>query len=253
MCIICVKPKTSARPAADTLREMYKRNPDGAGIAYASGGVVVLKKGLMTIDEFLKAADKVPEDAPAIYHCRISTSGGVCKELTHPYNLAADIKTQRQTRSTWALPAVAHNGVFARFAKKDLNNDTTQFITNYLAPLQKLKTQTGGSIIDDDVAAIINELVGSSKIAILTPDGNLKMYGSYWIEDGGLSYSNATYKPYTPPTYSYASSYYGTPRKRHDKTLYDWYEDDIFDIWDDDLASVNPAHIQSTKKTTDTK
>ena len=195
MCIIAVKRAESAPPNETILREMFNRNADGAGIAYAKDGVLHIIKGLMQADEFIKAAQKIPQDAAAIYHCRIQTSGGVVKELTHPFLIDKDIKQQRQTRVTTNKgAALAHNGIFTQYHAKELNNDTTQFITNNIAPLAALKEQTGGSILDKDIHNIIEELTGNNKIAILTADGNIETFGSFWIEDGGIKYSNSTYK-----------------------------------------------------------
>lgn len=197
MCIIAVKPAASAAPNEARLRYMFNTNKDGAGIAWARDGVLHIVKGLMTADEFIKAAQRVPEDAAAVYHCRITTSGGTCKELTHPFVLDASIKRQRQTRvETSSGAAVAHNGVFSEFRHKELNNDTTQFITNYLAPLNALKKQTGGEITDADLRNIIDELTTGSRLAIITNSGALEVYGSGWITDGGIKYSNYNYKPY---------------------------------------------------------
>lgn len=211
MCIICVKPRASAKPNQETLTNMYNANKDGAGVMYATGGVLTIIKGLMTLADFLRACEKIPDDAPAVYHCRITTSGGTCKELTHPFKLSSNIKEQRKTYYKGAGVGVAHNGIFNEFKRKELNNDTTQFITNYLAPLDALKKATGGSIADDDVRNIINKLVEGSKLATLDNDGTLATFGSGWIESNGLLFSNSTYKGwggnYNNSKYYYDSYY----------------------------------------------
>lgn len=197
MCIIAVKPANARTPDRGVLKTMFERNPDGAGIMYALDGVLVIKKGLMSFTEFVKAVDSIPEQAAAVIHCRITTSGGTCKELTHPFVLDADINQQRRTEYKGGGVGVAHNGVFSEFNYKPLNNDTTQFISSYLAPLKALKDRSGGSVQDADMAALINQLVSGSRLVLLDASGKINMYGSGWAQADGVWYSNTTYKPLT--------------------------------------------------------
>lgn len=197
MCIIAVKPKGVALPSKEILRRIFTANPDGAGVAYNLGGVVKIIKGLMTYEDFEREAQKIPATSTAILHTRIQTHGGICKELTHPFILDADIKKQRQLRHTIKHgEAVAHNGVFSEFNARALHSDTTQFITNYLAPLKAAKEAGGGRILDEDIKPIINRLVGyTSRLAILNERGEYCLYGSGWEEAEGVYYSNSSYKP----------------------------------------------------------
>jgi predicted glutamine amidotransferase len=211
MCIIAVKAANVAPPSVETLRAMFRANPDGAGVAYVRGGYLVISKGHMIEADFLAAAAKIPQDSPAVYHCRIETSGGVCKALTHPFYIDKDIKKQKRlTTRTIDGAALVHNGIFSQYGKKEGNSDTTQFITNILAPLQALKTAAGGSLTDSDLRPTLAGLCGyNSKIAILTAAGSLETYGSGWIEDGGLLFSNGTYK---------AARYYTSSNSKTTKT-----------------------------------
>ncbi|MGN1201320.1 MAG: hypothetical protein ACI4R8_03600 [Candidatus Caccovivens sp.] len=196
MCIIAVKPKGVETPSKEILNNMYRANPDGAGVAFNKNGMLFIVKGLMTFNEFWKICQEIPKESAAIYHARIQTSGGVCKELTHPFLLNEDIEEQRKTFiKTTRGEAVAHNGIFSEFTYKPLNNDTTQFISNYLSPLKKMKDTTFDSILDDDLDAIINKLCGSTnKLAIIDQNGDIKRYGGSWILSDGVYYSNNTYK-----------------------------------------------------------
>lgn len=207
MCIIAVKEKGIAPLSKEVLKNMFERNPDGAGVAVARDGILTIKKGLMNFEDFYKVCEEIKASDVVIYHCRIQTSGGVVKELTHPFLLNADIKQQRKTNiKTKQGEAVAHNGVFSGFGTKELNNDTTQFITTYLAPLKEIEEEAGGSILDSKLKPIINALVSGSKLAILDARGVVKRYGTGWTEEAGIFYSNETYK--TPKwTYYYGKSY----------------------------------------------
>lgn len=204
MCIIAVKPQGVETPSKEILKNMFDANPHGAGIAYNSNGKLNIIKGLMTFEEFWQACQKISKENGAIYHTRIETSGGICKELTHPFLITNDIKKQRQLHiETTYGEAVAHNGVFGEFKFKENENDTTQFISTYLAPLQKAKWLADRNILDDDFELIINKLCDSSnKLAIINQSGQIKRYGKNWIFDNGIYYSNHTYQ--TPQrTYSH--------------------------------------------------
>lgn len=203
MCIIAVKPANAKKPDKNTLKIMFERNPDGAGIAYAKNGVLTIKKGLMSFKDFLSVAEKIDNDAVVVYHFRITTSGGTCKELTHPFLLSADINKMRALESVGADDvAVFHNGIFNEFSFKALNNDTTQFVSNYLAPLNELKKAQKKSIFDADLRLLINQLVDGSRLALIGAGGELALFGAGWRCEDGVYYSNTSYKAYKTPIFS---------------------------------------------------
>ena len=223
MCILIVKPKGKMCPSKEILEECFDRNPDGAGFSYNKNGVIVLRKGFMTFEDFFEATKKIPTESTALIHCRIGTSGGNTAGLTHPYPLCNDYKKMqkvaqilRPTENKKAY-AVAHNGIFSELELRKDVNDTCIFIANILNPLKELSHD----ILDSQLDSVINRCVDTSKIAILDNEGNCTRYGSGWIEDCGIYYSNSTYKPFT--------SYYNSH--------YDWrnYDYDCADIiYDDD-------------------
>lgn len=198
MCILIVKPKGKICPPKETLEECFDRNPDGAGFSYNKNGVIVLRKGFMTFEDFYEATKKIPTDSTALIHCRIGTSGGNTQGLTHPYPLCNDYKkmqkiTQvlRPTKDKKAY-AVAHNGIFSDLETRKDVNDTCVFVANILNPLYEVSKD----ILDDALDSVISRCTDTSKIAILDNEGNCKMYGTGWIEDCGIYYSNSTYKPF---------------------------------------------------------
>ncbi len=205
MCIIAIKPKNIEAPSKETFKNMFRANPDGAGVAFNLNNKLYIIKGLMTFDEFWRVCEKIPVESSAIYHARISTSGGICQELTHPYLLDENIFNQRKIYTEVKKGiAVAHNGVFSEFDKKEFNNDTTQFISTYLVPLNKLERRAFKSILDDDLDKIINKLCGySNKLAMIDEKGNIKKYGSGWIFKKGVYYSNYSFESYYHTNFLY--------------------------------------------------
>lgn len=196
MCIIAVKPRNIKNPSEETLRNMFYANPDGAGVAFNLNGKLYIIKGLMTFEAFWEVCKIIPQESAAIYHTRIETSGGVCKELTHPFLLDKDVDKQRQIRIEIDKgEAVAHNGVFNEFRWKEKNNDTTQFISTYLAPLKRLKDKANERILDYDIKEIINKLCDySNKLAIIDERGETMCFGDNWIYENGIYYSNYTFR-----------------------------------------------------------
>ena len=223
MCILIVKPKGKVCPSKEILEECFWRNPDGAGFSYNKNGVIVLRKGFMTFEDFYNATQKIPAESTALIHCRIGTSGGNTAGLTHPYPLCNDYKKMQKTTQLLRPSgdkkayAVAHNGIFSELELRKDVNDTCVFIANILNPLKELSHD----ILDSQLDSVINRCVDNSKIAILDNEGNCTRYGSGWIEDCGIYYSNSTYKPYT----SYWSGY---GNRDYDWRNYD-YEDVIYD------------------------
>ena len=219
MCIIAVKPRGVALPSIETLKRLFYKNPDGAGIAYAIDGAITLSKGYMDINEYIKAVQKIPVEASAIIHTRISTSGGINKELTHPYILTNNYKELRRTSAKLTEGfVVAHNGVFGEFGALKGANDTMQFIVNYLHPLKELKEKARASILDADIKPLINKLVSGSRLVILNTAGEFELFGNYWHEADGVYYSNEGYKP--APAYS---GYYSSKYNKYNN--YDYYND----------------------------
>lgn len=196
MCIIAIKPKNVAMPTREILERMFDKNPDGAGVVYTTTkNTIKIVKGIMSKNEFVKTCERIPTTAVAILHTRISTSGGVSKELTHPYKLTNDFKELRKLNAEISEGyAVAHNGVFSEFGAMFEANDTMQFIATYLTALKELKENANGTILDKDIKPIINKLVSGSRLVIIDNFGNWEKYGNNWEEYNGVYYSNSGYK-----------------------------------------------------------
>ena len=100
MCIICVSPKRVRQPNITAIRNMFNRNPHGAGYMFARDGKVTISKGYMDIDSFLEAirAEHFTAKDPVVYHFRISTQAGVNPEMTHPFPLSNKLLRGRPQR-----------------------------------------------------------------------------------------------------------------------------------------------------------
>lgn len=208
MCIICVKNKGVKAPTTEFIENMFYANPNGAGFAYVKNNRVIIHKGLMTLESFNTALEKVykslgnaVQDTPFIYHFRITTSGGTKPQLTHPFPLSNKRSKLLKLQQSCDV-AVAHNGIIDINIEKGLS-DTATYIKNELSPYKTIKADFYKSeVIQDAIEHRID-----SKLAILSQDGSIVTIGNFTEEDG-LLFSNSSY-------YSYKSLYS------------DWYTDDV--------------------------
>lgn len=253
MCILIVKPKGVLTPNEETLKTCFENNPDGAGFSYNKNGKVIIRKGFMTIEDFLKAVKKIPVDSTALIHCRIGTSGGKTQGLTHPYPLTNDYKSMLKTTHAlepveWGKAyAVAHNGVFSGLGHHAVVNDTCEFIANFIKPLQDISQD----ILVDELDPVINRLVDTSRLAILDNYGNWKKYGNGWIEVDGIWYSNSTYKTYK---YNYNTKWQDTyswvDKNGKSCTYNKWYQGIVEDYgsYDNYLDTLELQRLEKLKK-----
>lgn len=219
MCIILSCDKNT-RPDAKVLRTCWENNPDGAGVMYASGGVVHGHKGLMTLDDLLEAVAEVPDGVPLVIHFRIGTSGGLSAGVTHPYPVSESIADLHATE--WSSPiGIAHNGVLSgqRIDNAAGVSDTVAYIRDFVAPLACRKD---GNLVCAKAKRRLKETSKGSRLCIMEGDGRVMLTGSGWnpvcpgINASNTSWkairwSRYTYKPSTKKPVSYASPVYSYP------------------------------------------
>jgi glucosamine 6-phosphate synthetase-like amidotransferase/phosphosugar isomerase protein len=105
MCIIIVAMKNKVDEK--TVREAFRVNSDGAGIAWREKNKIRWIKGLMDVEDLIKELKSI-NNFPHILHCRSATSGGRSKELTHPFPCDGITKN---TVIGEAKAVLFHNGV----------------------------------------------------------------------------------------------------------------------------------------------
>lgn len=191
MCIIAYRPENKTI-STETLKTMFEGNPNGAGIVYAENGKLHIKKGFMTLGEFLEACSEVPVSSPCIYHCRIATHGSVRQGTCHPFPCSSDADLlnapEVELRKGFA---VAHNGIISDMDTKNDFSDTQAFIRDILAPLSKMR-----SLHSETLVPVIEKCIGYSRLAVMDTTGRVSIFGRGWTVDAGVFYSNTSYKPY---------------------------------------------------------
>lgn len=219
MCVILYKPKKIDIPKKDILKTCYTYNRDGVGYTFTNKHNVIIKKGYKDFNifynELLKDYKKYNlKEHNLIIHFRIGTSGGLTKEKTQPFKITNNIKELNKLYIKNKKSSIVHNGVFSDFTYNSNNSDTQNYIKDFLHPLLKsdIKNKT----------AIINDSIGTSKLAILTKNDNVKLYGDF-IEYKGVYYSNNSFNNYTNKLNSIKYNF-----KNNDKKLIIKYDKNYF-------------------------
>jgi len=192
MCVIIIKP-ANVVINEEKLRNCFKANSDGAGLAVNTENGILLRKGFMTEEEFIKAVRQfVTVEAPAILHCRIATHGAKDAGNTHPFIVHKDIEKLRQTEGLITDHLImAHNGVFIRTLPavgETVLSDTQEFIRKILYD----KYVMNGIWTSESVKLLFKEFIGTNRVALMHPKKGILYFGNFEEEDGIL-YSNTSY------------------------------------------------------------
>ena len=193
MCIIAI-----SRDRYLTTQEItncFQSNSDGVGMAYViPGGKVRVKKGFMTLQDFLDFYDEFKaeneEFVSHVVHFRTATSGDVSREMTHPFVMTpmSELAVEEDTEKS----VLFHNGVMG---------DWKTLLINMVSSGQ-IPGMPKGPMNDTRVAAIMASLpnvgdeileVLSGKFVKVQPDGRIVRWGHFEFENG-IFFSNNAYK-----------------------------------------------------------
>lgn len=189
MCIAIIKPKYKSI-SKDLLHRCWKNNPNGAGFMFSENEKLVVKKGYMKWETFWNdyniEQNKKGLKFDMVIHFRISTSGGITPENTHPFMVNKNL-------------AMVHNGIISNCEVLNSNKpDTQNFIENIL---QKLPDNF---LRNDVLVELISGYINASKLVFMDNNGKIDIINEQlgkW--ENGIWYSNDTYK------FSYKSYVYG--------------------------------------------
>lgn len=172
MCVLVFVPAGSKLPSREELVKMHRQNPDGMGFVSKS----MHYKG-MNFERFCNRLQFVPEDEDIIIHFRLATHGSVCVQNCHPFHKGG----------VW----FAHNGILDIEPKEDMTDSETAF-KDIIYPAIK-----DYGIDSDEVAWIIEDIIGYSKFAIMGTDGHVRIFG-HFEKYHGRYYSHLRHLAYTP-------------------------------------------------------
>lgn len=190
MCIIMVKMNNITLPT-ESIRQAMANNSDGAGYAILKRGRVTISKGYFDSEDLIIDLEREnARECCLIVHARIATSGSVNMSNCHPFPITKDV-AMLTGRYLVNETAIAHNGTVRWGTKKELNaySDTLLFIRDVLAPVWDTgDTETGHNLLSHIASA------NRCRFAVMHSKG-INVFGSGWIQDDGVYYSNDTYKP----------------------------------------------------------
>ncbi len=193
MCIIAVSKKGVKQPTLEHLRNMFERNPDGAGYMFARNGSVTIHKGFMDFVDFYRnvCSEGFTEADPVVYHFRISTQAGVNPEMTHPFPLTSDRKLCEELDLFNVECGIAHNGIIRMTSdlKETRFSDTAIFITDYMTRLIRSRED----LTDPSVIDMIDHLTNSKWAIMDGLTGDVVTIGRF-ENAGGILFSNLSYK-----------------------------------------------------------
>lgn len=216
MCIIIAKDKIGRLPKEEELKNAFEYNDDGAGFMYVDNGKVVIDKGYMTFESFMKHYKTLLKkyndfkNKSLVIHCRIGTSGRNTKGNTHPYPITNKVKKLKNIHLSREDIGIAHNGIIHGYGTATGLNDTQEYISKYLFQLYKHYKD----FYKNKDMLYQMEKATNSKFAILDNSDTIYYVGEF-IDDNGLNFSNSTYeKSYYSYNYGYNYWYGGTYNKQ---------------------------------------
>lgn len=205
MCVIAIR-TIGSTISDERIRQLYASNPDGAGVMWAQDGKVHWRKGFFNVEKLLDMWHRIPNGVTAAVHCRITTHGGTCDRLCHPFPLTNRPHDLFKLRGK-ADAVLMHNGIMS-FMEKDGHYDKNKD-SDSSAYAKKLFDMLHGARLPkstEEMETIRKETSGS-RIFILSGDGTFFTAGEWTWEDGVL-YSNTHFKWH----YNYGTGWQGYNR-----------------------------------------
>lgn len=210
MCVIIYKPIGKLLPKESILEKCFNANKDGAGYMLPINNKVVIHKGFMDFNSFIESIKSTiidnninVEKTPIVIHFRITTQGGVQKELCHPYPICDNYDNMRKLDNECNI-ALAHNGIIFRCSEHSYGGEWDSISKKWVRKEQPKYNDTmtyikdyANLIIDNDLyfarnshkCELLERLCENSKLAIMNYKGFVKLIGQF-SEINGIYYSN---------------------------------------------------------------
>ena len=191
MCIVIVKTEKTDIPK-EQLKESFDNNRDGSGYLFAMNGNLTIKKVFFVFNDFYDNYSRDMErfnNPVSIIHFRITTHGITNKTNCHPFLINDGI-------------GFAHNGMIDFVDDHKKKSDTLMFKNEILSILPD------GFIFNNSIMKLIEESIGTSKLAFLDNNGNYRIANEglgHWNKDNTIWYSNKSYCEVRTPKYAWNS------------------------------------------------
>lgn len=175
MCVLVAKAKNARKITEQEIINCANSNPDGFGMAWVENGKVKTMR-TFKVKDIIRKNNELRDDQAIIYHFRIATHGSISKKNCHPF-----LSKEQNI-------AFAHNGILGIENHGDWTDSETAFRFLFLPILKH------NSISSSAFNNAIETIIGSSKFAFLQGGETLTTFGNFIKEDGGILFSNSSYK-----------------------------------------------------------
>lgn len=200
MCLAFFSPANRKTIPIQHFHAGAENNSDGGGIAYAvKGQPIVVHRSMCTSNADVRElharyAEAHALGANVIGHFRFATHGERTLDNCHPFVIGS----KKQL-------AVVHNGILDVPSTKEIS-DTRYFVQHLLGGLRS------GWHMNPHTLAVIGDLIGANKLALLDSEGNVRLVNSElgtWQK--GVWYSNDGYiaRRYSYGSYSFNAAKHG--------------------------------------------
>lgn len=212
MCIAIYKPQ-GQWAKKENLRESFRSNPHGAGYAVFKDGVITVKKGFFTFDEFWKSySEDVEARTPALIHFRIATIGEKTEANCHPFVFPGGV--------------MMHNGPclnreHCNGDKANDRSDSRQFAEDFLGVMCQ-SGMTPEHFDTEPMKKLVNYFIGYEKVVTMFNSGEVVIFNEkngHWAE--GCWWSNSSYRVYTSTYATAAGGHAATTGAQRQPYTYD--------------------------------
>lgn len=187
MCVIAYKAKGVKFPSEKSVREMWAKNPDGAGVMWrAKGGEIRFRKGFMELkdlESFIAENRAELGGSEVAIHFRITTHGGTCPKNCHPFVIGDN----PHIMSGSAKRILMHNGILPLIPRRNDISDTGE-----------MAIRLGDFSSPRDALARFNECLKGNRILLMDEKGT-HFFGDEFKrstnkENEGILYSNLNHE-----------------------------------------------------------
>lgn len=209
MCIIIVA-NANKKISNRIIKQAYKNNPDGFGIAASVNGKVKVIKGLYKPNKIIKIYNQLRERATGdiVLHFRLATHGNITNSLCHPFRVNDDL-------------VMFHNGIIdsklVGWTKDYIDeSDSSLFCKNILRKFKR------GFECNDYILNMLGDFIGYyNKVCLLNSLGEV----SYINKDEWITYRNITYSNDSLLPIEYTSLFDFNEEYEEYKDNIDYYKD----------------------------
>ena len=180
MCLLIGQQK-NAKVSNKKLGNAWSKNDDGVGYAFVKDGQIKIKRFMEFKPfkrEFNSDVKRYGSQSSFLIHFRFATHGKTDLTNVHPFRVNKNL-------------VFGHNGVI-NSVDTDLKLSDTQVFNNVI-----LKNLNPDFLNNDTLRFLVEEAIGSSKLAFLDSDGKIDILNEglgHWSDDEKIWYSNDGYK-----------------------------------------------------------